>query len=62
MHTIKTKSRIKGKGSKERKLKMNKLLRKVMVLALAGTMTVGMNATVFAEDTHKNEDSSLTSS
>ncbi|MGO5541450.1 DUF7601 domain-containing protein [Blautia sp. HCP3S3_H10_1] len=30
---------------------MNKLLRKVMVLALAGTMTVGMNATVFAEDT-----------
>lgn len=54
MHTIKTKSRIKGKGSKERKLKMNKLLRKVMVLALAGTMTVGMNATVFAEDSNLN--------
>lgn len=51
MHTIKTKSRIKGKGSKEREHKMNKLLRKVMVLALAGTMTVGMNATVFAENT-----------
>lgn len=50
MHTIK-KSQIKGKGSKERELKMNKLLRKVMVLALAGTMTVGMNATVFAENT-----------
>lgn len=62
MHTIKTKSRIKGKGSKEREHKMNKLLRKVMVLALAGTMTVGMNATVFAEDTQKNKDSSLTSS
>ena len=50
MHTIK-KSQIKGKGSKEREHKMNKLLRKVMVLALAGTMTVGMNATVFAENT-----------
>lgn len=65
MHTIKTKSRIKGKGSKEREHKMNKLLRKVMVLALAGTMTVGMNATVFAEDvtnTKTDYNSQLTNS
>lgn len=65
MHTIKTKSRIKGKGSKEREHKMNKLLRKVMVLALAGTMTVGMNATVFAEDvtnTETDNNSHLTNS
>ena len=43
---------------------MNKFLRKAMVLALAGTMTMGMGTTVFADDAevNRNANSSFTES